>query len=290
MITYIEGDLFNSPAQVLVNTVNTVGVMGKGIALEFKKRYPEMFKQYKKMCDEHKLTIGRLMLWYEQDHWLLQFPTKENWRNPSKIEYIEKGLAAFVKKYADYNISSIAFPKLGCGNGELNWGDVKIVMEKYLNDLPIDVYVYLRPLDKQLPEHKKTVEMTKWLRQNAKDMSFAGVKDDISYSSALVPITFEVEEMKWTASWNDEDFLIFENGEETLKLSDEDARAIWDKISEKRVFATDDNKIHDLFYILLAHMGYLDEVNIDDNMKAGLKKGYQLNSWKGQAFLVKGDK
>lgn len=117
MITYIEGDLFNSPAQVLVNTVNTVGVMGKGIALEFKKRYPEMFKQYKKMCDEHKLTIGRLMLWYEQDHWLLQFPTKENWRNPSKIEYIEKGLAAFVKKYADYNISSIAFPKLGCGNG-----------------------------------------------------------------------------------------------------------------------------------------------------------------------------
>lgn len=76
--------------------------------------------------------------------------------------------------------------------------------------------------------------------------------------------------------------------EETLKLSDEDARAIWDKISEKRVFATDDNKIHDLFYILLAHMGYLDEVNIDDNMKAGLKKGYQLIHGRDKLFWLRG--
>ena len=75
-----------------------------------------------------------------------------------------------------------------------------------------------------------------------------------------------------------------------MKLSDEDARAIWDKISEKRVFVTDDNKIHGLFYCLLAYMGYLDEVNIDTDIEDGLKKGYQLNFWKGQAFLVKGDK
>ena len=76
MLKYVEGDIFNSPAQVLVNTVNTVGVMGKGIALSFKKRYTEMFTQYRDACDKHKLTIGKLILWYGPDHWILNFPTK----------------------------------------------------------------------------------------------------------------------------------------------------------------------------------------------------------------------
>ena len=77
MIRYIEGDMFKSPAQVLVNTVNTVGVMGKGVALEFKKRYPDMFQAYREVCDKRKLKIGTLMLFYEPDHWVLLFPTKE---------------------------------------------------------------------------------------------------------------------------------------------------------------------------------------------------------------------
>ena len=91
MIRYIEGDIFNSPAQVVVNTVNTVGVMGKGIAKEYKDRYPEMFRLYKEACRNKKLTIGKLMLWYGEDRWILNFPTKEDWRGKSKIEYIEKG-------------------------------------------------------------------------------------------------------------------------------------------------------------------------------------------------------
>ena len=143
MIKYVQGDIFNSPAQVLVNTVNTVGVMGKGIALSFKKMYPDMYEAYRKECDKHRLIIGKLMLWYGTDHWVLMFPTKEHWRNPSRIEYIEKGLMTFVRKYTDYNITSIAFPKLGCGNGELDWTDVKPLMERYLKDLPIDIYIYL---------------------------------------------------------------------------------------------------------------------------------------------------
>lgn len=100
MIEYIEGDIFESPAQVIVNTVNTVGVMGKGLALAFKKRYPDMFERYKQACDNDALTIGKLMLFYEADHWLLLFPTKKHWRNPSKLEYIEAGLAKFVSSYA----------------------------------------------------------------------------------------------------------------------------------------------------------------------------------------------
>ena len=117
MIRYIEGDIFKSPAQVIVNTVNTVGVMGKGIALEFKKRYPDMFQAYRDICDRRKLKTGTLMLYYEPDHWVLLFPTKENWRNPSRMEYIEAGLAKFCRTYAEKGITSVAFPKLGCGNG-----------------------------------------------------------------------------------------------------------------------------------------------------------------------------
>ena len=95
MIEYIEGDIFESPAQVIVNTVNTVGVMGKGLALSFKQRYPQMFEKYKMACEKHQLTIGKLMLFYEADHWLLMFPTKENWRNPSKLEWSKNNFKDF---------------------------------------------------------------------------------------------------------------------------------------------------------------------------------------------------
>lgn len=141
MIEYIEGDIFDSPAQVIVNTVNTVGVMGKGLALSFKNRYPDMFERYKKVCEEGNFRIGNLMLFYYPDHWLMLFPTKENWRNPSKLEYIEKGLQKFVDTYSDKRINSIAFPKLGCGNGDLDWNDVKPLMEKHLRNLPITIYI-----------------------------------------------------------------------------------------------------------------------------------------------------
>ncbi len=121
MITYIDGDLFRSPAQVLVNTVNVVGVMGKGVAKEFKRLYPEMFRQYRQLCDQHKFTIGQLFLYKTPHKWVLNFPTKKDWRNPSRPEYIEEGLKKLVSIYADVGIHSIAMPLLGCGNGELDW-------------------------------------------------------------------------------------------------------------------------------------------------------------------------
>jgi O-acetyl-ADP-ribose deacetylase (regulator of RNase III) len=154
MIEYIEGDIFSSPAQVIVNTVNTVGVMGRGLALAFKQRYPEMFACYRTVCEKRQLKTGKLMLWYAPDHWILLFPTKEHWRNPSKLKYIENGLIKFVNTYADKNITSIAFPRLGCGNGELNWDDVCLLMERYLKPLPIDIYVYLGLKSNAIPEHK----------------------------------------------------------------------------------------------------------------------------------------
>lgn len=152
MIEYIQGDIFESPAQVIVNPVNTVGVMGKGLALSFKQRYPDFFDKYKTACEKKQFSIGKLMLFYAIDHWVLMFPTKENWRNPSKLDYIEKGLMKFVQTYAKKGICSIAFPCLGCGNGELDWNDVKPLMEKYLKKLPIDVYIYIGENPDIVPE------------------------------------------------------------------------------------------------------------------------------------------
>ncbi len=288
MLKYIEGDLFSSPAQVLVNTVNTVGVMGKGIALEFKKRYPEMFVQYKEQCDKHKLIIGKLMLWYEPDHWLLQFPTKEHWRNPSKIEYIEKGLMAFVRKYADYNISSIAFPKLGCGNGELNWDDVKILMEKYLKNLPIDVYVYLGKGDMEKPEHKCQNEMDEFLKENAKDLSFTGVQDAICYHTSLMPIDFSVNDINWSAYWKKDGNLIFETTNETKEIEVEAVHQMWDEICCKRIFTIEDDVIEKLFYCLLVRMGYLQSVKIQEDSGSNMENGYQLELGKGRKYLLRG--
>ena len=144
-ITYVDYSLFDSDAQVLVNTVNTVGVMGKGIANEFKKRYPEMFEKYQKICMAGKFNTGDLWLYNipDSDKRVLNFPTKRHWRGRSKIEYIESGLKKFARTYDRKGITSISFPMLGSSNGGLDWEtQVKPLMEDYLKDLPIEVRIH----------------------------------------------------------------------------------------------------------------------------------------------------
>ena len=162
MITYVKGNIFNSPAKVLVNTVNTVGVMGKGVALEYKKRYPDMFECYKGLCEMKQLDIGNLYLWKKSEKWVLLFPTKKHWRNPSKLDYIEKGLKKFEENWDKVGSNTIAFPRLGCGNGGLDWTDVKPLMEKYLGKLPMQIFVYVDNYEDPIPEHKNVTEMEKW--------------------------------------------------------------------------------------------------------------------------------
>ena len=290
MLKYVRGDIFNSPAQVLVNTVNTVGVMGKGIALSFKKKYPEMFTIYRKACDKHQLVIGKLMLWYGPDHWILNFPTKEHWRNPSKMEYIEKGLMAFQRRYADYNITSIAFPKLGCGNGELDWEQVKPLMEKYLKELPIDIYIYLSPGTDPVPEHKVPEAMDAWLKEHAKDMSFTGVKDELVINSSIVPIHFLYKDIPWDACWdNKSDSLIFNNpfGKEII-VEEKTLQLLWDNIQSAEIFKVADDEAANLVYFLLASMGYLTSVEIQDEETNKFCDGYQLDAGSGRYFSIKG--
>lgn len=150
MITYKQGDIFESDAQVLVNPVNTVGVMGKGLALEFKKRYPEMFRSYKELCSNKQLVVGNPHLWVgTSGSYIILFPTKKHWRQPSKELYIKGGLRVIAQAIRTgtlcmfHPINSIAFPALGCGLGGLNFEtQVKPLMETYLSDLPINIEVY----------------------------------------------------------------------------------------------------------------------------------------------------
>ena len=290
MIRYIEGDIFKSPAQVIVNTVNTVGVMGKAIALEFKKRYPDMFQAYRDICDRRKLKTGTLMLYYEPDHWVLLFPTKENWRNPSRMEYIEAGLAKFCRTYAEKGITSVAFPKLGCGNGELNWSDVQPVMEKYLKDLPIDVYIYLGTGPDPIPEHKIQEKTVDWLRQNAKDMSFQGLEDDIRYNCSIIPFSFSSGGMDWNVIW--QEGLLFENqGSDAVSVTvnEEDFFEIWSDLRNSGIALKGDaGSPGRLVLDLLLSLGYVSEIRITDNKNGEKTDGYQINSGEGRVYALKG--
>ena len=156
MLNYVTGSLFDSPAQTLVNTVNTVGIMGKGIAKEFKSRFPEMYPRYRKYCDRKQLVVGKLFLYRTPNKWVLNFPTKKHWRHPSKMEWIESGLEKFVDTYTDQGVTSVSFPQLGCGNGGLNWNDVRPVMEAHLSKLPIPTFVHIAPRSAGfVPEHEE---------------------------------------------------------------------------------------------------------------------------------------
>lgn len=179
MITYLDTNIFQSPAKVLVNTVNTAGVMGKGIAKAFKQLFPEMFKEFQAKCEAGELKVGKLYLFKTQNKWVLNFPTKEHWRKPSKIEYIEAGLREFNRHYIDWRISSISFPLLGCGNGELDWeSTVRPQMEKYLSQLSLDVYIHITNAD-YIPEHLNRKQMREWLKSYPESLAFSEVWQDL---------------------------------------------------------------------------------------------------------------
>jgi O-acetyl-ADP-ribose deacetylase (regulator of RNase III) len=145
---YYEGSVFEcsefNNVDVIVNTVNCTGFMGAGLALEFKLRYPDMFEDYEKKCLNNHIQVGKLDIFSNDSAKILNFPTKNDWKRPSKMTWIEKGLQFFVEQYSQYNIQSIAFPKLGTSNGGLHWSEVKVLMEKYLKDISdIKIYVCL---------------------------------------------------------------------------------------------------------------------------------------------------
>ena len=137
------GDLFKTEMQTLVNTVNCVGVMGKGIAAIFKKEYPDMFEDYKERCDRGQMRMGEPYLYTDlAGAFILNFPTKQHWRASTRLADVEAGLDYFIANYAGWGIQSIAFPPLGCGNGGLSWETVGPLMYQKLKEIDIPVEIY----------------------------------------------------------------------------------------------------------------------------------------------------
>jgi len=142
-VSTLIGNLLNSKAQTLVNTVNCVGVMGKGIALEFKIRFPEMYHDYLQKCKREEVKLGKPYLYKESGlPWILNFPTKDHWRSISRIKDIEKGLRYLKEYYKRWGIQSLAVPPLGCGHGQLEWKVVGRTLYRYLSqfDIPVELY------------------------------------------------------------------------------------------------------------------------------------------------------
>lgn len=147
MIEYTKGNLLEADVEALVNTVNTVGVMGKGIALQFKQAYPNVFKAYEKACRAKEVNTGEMFIVSTESmfnpKYVINFPTKQHWKGKSKMEYIDTGLKALVEDIKRIDIKSIAIPPLGCGNGGLNWDEVRPKIEQTFSAIPdVRVLVY----------------------------------------------------------------------------------------------------------------------------------------------------
>ena len=143
MITVRVGNLFDSNAQTLVNTVNCVGIMGKGIALEFKKRFPEMNRDYEERCKAGKVKLGRPYLFTDLvGPWVLNFPTKDHWRSVSRVQDVIEGLEYLKQHYREWGIRSLAMPPLGCGQGQLEWRVVGPTLYRHLSELDIPVELF----------------------------------------------------------------------------------------------------------------------------------------------------
>lgn len=139
----LKGNIFNSKAMAIVNTVNCVGAMGKGIALDFKLRYPEMFKEYQKICFKHRLKPGQILPYTKSTPIILNFAIKDDWKAPSRVEWIEETLQKFVANYHALGISSVAFPWMGAMNGGLPFETIQGLTRKYLSELEdIEIEVY----------------------------------------------------------------------------------------------------------------------------------------------------
>lgn len=147
MLHHTQGNLLESPAAALVNAVNTQGVMGKGIALAFRQTFPLNYREYRNACAAGQLAPGKLLaVWDESPgigrKLIINFPTKTDWRLPSRYEYVESGLQALATLIEAEQITSIALPALGCGLGGLEWGRVRAMIGRYLGGVDAEIWVF----------------------------------------------------------------------------------------------------------------------------------------------------
>ena len=169
MMTLTQGNLLAAPAEALVNTVNTVGIMGRGIALQFKQAYPAMFRDYERACKAGEVKLGKMQVFdlgglVGGPRWIINFPTKGHWRSDSRVADIEAGLEDLVATIRKLRIRSIAIPPLGCGNGGLDWNEVRPRIAAALAEVPeVEALVYTpsgAPAAAEMPVRTERPKMT----------------------------------------------------------------------------------------------------------------------------------
>ena len=209
--------------------------MGKGIALQFKRIYPEMFKIYREYCENGRLDVGKLLLYKTPHKWILNFPTKRHWRSPSRVEYIEAGLRKFVATYAEAGITSIAFPALGCGNGELDFeSQVRPVMEEYLKNISLPTFIYPGWRRVEPPEHRDTVGIEAWLKSDPEILPFDEVWRDVlqvlrendTFETLAKRNTYMVEAV------DDPPEVIVRSSEKVYKIDRQGLLAFWQQLRD----------------------------------------------------------
>jgi len=206
MIEIKKGNIFTTNCHTIVNTINTVGIMGAGIAYEFKLRFPEMFEKYKQFCESKQINIGTLWIYklikYDNENYeyILNFPTKQHWKYPTKIEYLEQGLQKFIDTYKQKGILSIAFPLLGASKGGLSEEQSISIMKKYLDkiDIPVEIWyfdpnakddLYEEFKDKFLNLDNNTIKEQSKLRIDLiNKIKIALERDDINSLSGLLRV------------------------------------------------------------------------------------------------------
>ncbi|MCF6331555.1 MAG: macro domain-containing protein [Sulfurimonas sp.] len=286
MIIYTRTNIFESNAQVLVNTVNTIGVMGKGLAKEFKRIYPDMFINYQNYCENGMFTIGKLQIYRTLNKWVLNFPTKENWRNASEVEYIELGLQKFVEQYQIQGIKSVSFPMLGCGNGGLDWESVvEPLMYKYLKNLPIDIFIHTAEVDKFTPEHKNQNKIDKWLKNepyylssiefitNLKQLSSQLIN---SYSNEKLNLTIEIVQDKR----DDEDVFCISSKKTKICITYSALNNIWQTLRnggvlQKNMLSQELAQSSDMVMLFLSQLEYITLTQLDNEDIAVRLLAYQ---------------
>ena len=275
MLTYIYTSLFDSPAQTLVNTVNTVGVMGKGIARTFRDRYPVMFAEYRQLCERGDLAVGNLHLWKGDDRWVLNFPTKTTWRLPSKLEYVEKGLETFVQNYEKMGVVSASFPPLGCGNGNLDWVDVKPIIEDYLGKVSVPIYVHSLHVGPEfVPEHKVVHKVPATLDQFRNDLKAT------LYENKGVFFTGEGSH-PFSVDIREDELVIVRGGRQREKIPSEEIENVWvvlrDGILSVDKFSDDASRRYKSYlFPVLKSLPYVRSARISRSGQEGLTKAEAL--------------
>ncbi|MDL1979030.1 MAG: macro domain-containing protein [Deltaproteobacteria bacterium] len=262
MLTYLSSSIWASPAQTLVNTVNVVGAMGKGIALEFKRKYPDMYQRCRKLCKAKKFKVGMLWLYKARERYILNFPTKNHWRYPSKLEYVEAGLNKLAEHYEQMGITSISFPRLGTGHGGLDWDtQVRPLMENYLKALTIPVYIHLRAEKTGfVPEHLLPVNQA---------IPFEVLLDDLKKLEGRQLNTL-AKSNKFTFKGIENEFLVFFRGKSVIKIPIEHLRMLWNDLHMYKVLPSKKTpgriaKEYALIFSLLINVPYIQTVDSSEN-------------------------